>query len=186
MFDGRADIKVRRIPYTVFIAIGSVLALSAVSVYAFYDLNGRSFDITDREPRLIVTDSMEGEQTQYDIQTVRKNSLVMVSFLSDAEKEGLKEGDVIQFVYNGILNHHRVVSNDIDGRKVITKGDNSPSYETVDYPDIRGIVIGENYLLGSALKFTRDYFFAVIAFIVVLYTGIMLFREIRRAKKGDN
>ena len=105
MFDGRADSTDRRSLHTAFIAIGSVLILSTASVYAFYDLNGESFDIADRELRLIVTDSMEGEHMQYDIQTIQKNSLVMVSFLSDGEKEGLKKGDVIQFSYNGMLNH---------------------------------------------------------------------------------
>lgn len=186
MFDGRADSTDRRSLHTAFIAIGSVLILSAVSVYAFYDLNGKSFDIADRELRLIVTDSMEGELMQYDIQTIQKNSLVMVSFLSDGEKEGLKEGDVIQFSYNGMLNHHRVVSNDIDGRRVVTKGDNSPSYETVDYSDIKGIVIGENHILGEAIRFAKDYFLVIIASVVMLYTGFCLVREIRNAKQGDN
>lgn len=185
MIDGRARTD-RNTLRAVIILTGTFLFLSVVSVYTFYDLNGGSFDIEGREPRLIVTDSMDGGMEPYDIPTIRKDSLVMVSYLSEDGKTGLKEGDVIQFTWNGVLNHHRVVSNDSENGVVVTKGDNSDSVETVAYSDIKGIVVGENHILGVAFKFTREYIFAIVAFIVVVYTGFRLVEEIRLARKGEN
>ena len=78
--------------------------------------------MTNREVRLIVTDSMAGEPTSYDVATIEKDSLVMVRFLSDGEKYELEKGDVVQFKYGNILNHHRVIENHTGEGFVITQG----------------------------------------------------------------
>jgi signal peptidase I len=160
-----------------------LLILVAASLALFYNLNGNSLDPRDREIRLIVTDSMEGEKMNYDIPTIEKDSLVMVKFVSGSEKKDIQVGDVIQFRYHGILNHHRVIENDTDGGFVITKGDNSDGTEKVLYENIRGEVVGKNHVLGEVFKFVKDYLYVLIAFFIVLYIGILLLEEIRKEKE---
>ena len=167
---------------TVVIAVVLLILISA-SLALFYNLNGHSLDPRDREIRLIVTDSMEGEKMNYDIPTIEKDSLVMVRFVSGDEKKDLQVGDVIQFRYHGILNHHRVISNDPEGGFVITKGDNADSTEKVLYENIRGEVVGKNHILGEIFKFTKDYIYVLIASLITLYIGILLLEEIRKEKE---
>ena len=167
----------------VVLAVALVFAVLSVSV--FYGMNGHSLNIKDREVRLIVTDSMDGERTSYSVPTIQKDSLVVVRMLSDEEKSELKEGDVIQFRYGNILNHHRVVSNNTEEGYVITHGDNTDTSETVSYSAIRGEVLGANHAAGEVVTFAKTYVFVIIAFIVVLFIGSLLVDEIRREKKEE-
>ena len=93
------------------VILAVALVLAVLSVSAFYNANGKSLDVRDREVRLIVTDSMDGERMPYSVSTIPKDSLVVVKLISDEEKKDLQTGDVIQFRYGSVLNHHRVVSN---------------------------------------------------------------------------
>ena len=175
----------KRIGRKTVVIIAVAVALAALTVYVFYDMNGHSLDFSDREVRLIVTDSMDGEPTSYDVPTIQKDSLVMVKFLSEDEKMNLKEGDVIQFWYHGILDHHRVVSVKADG--VITHGDNVPegTNEYVKFSDIRGEVISANHTVGEVFTFVKTYALVIIAFIVVLFIGSLLLEEIRRGNEKE-
>ena len=174
----------RRIGPKTIIVVAVALVLSALTVYTFYNINGHSLDVTNREVRLIVTDSMEGEpKGEFKVPTIQKDSLVMVKFLSDDEKSNIKAGDVIQFRYNGILNHHRVIETGTD--YVITQGDNSPSKEIVQFSDIRGEVQGADHTAGVIFTFVKDYVYVIIAFIVVLFIGSLLIDEIRSEKEKE-
>ena len=177
--------KTTRIGRKTIIVVAVALVLSALTVYTFYNMNGHSFDVTNREVRLIVTDSMAGEPTSYDVATIEKDSLVMVRFLSDGEKYELKQGDVVQFKYGNILNHHRVVSNNTDEGFVITQGDNTSTTEKVYYANIRGEVVGSDHVAGEIFTFVKNYYLVIIAAIVVLYIGSLLLEEIRREKKEE-
>ena len=160
------------------IAVPIVLIVAAVIVLA--DLNGGSLDFSGRDVRLIITDSMDGERTDHEISTIPKNSLVMVRSLSGYEKYSLKEGDVIQFWYFGILDHHRVVENDTEKMSITTKGDNSPVTELVPYEDITGIVVGVNHPLGEIVNIVKVYWVTVIAFVMaacVAINAIVLYRK---------
>ncbi|MBE6514506.1 MAG: S26 family signal peptidase [Thermoplasmata archaeon] len=131
--------------------LAAVVVIMMLMLCALH-LNGWSVDFTDRDIRLIVTDSMDGEHTDYDIPTIEKDSVVMVRLIDDDEKPSLKEGDVIQFRQKGILNHHRLVSNDPGNKRIVTKGDNSPVSETVSYDDVLGVVVGKDHILGKAVS----------------------------------
>ena len=158
-----------------------------LSVSAFYTANGNSLDVRDREVRLIVTDSMDGERMPYSVPTIPKDSLVVVRLISDDEKAELKEGDVVQFRYGSVLNHHRVVSNNVEEGYVITHGDNiEPGVdETVYYSAIRGEVMGANHAAGEVVTFAKDYVYVIVAVIVVLFIGSLLVDEIRREKQKE-
>ena len=174
----------RRIGRKTVIIVAVALVLSALTVYTFYNMNGQSLDVRNREVRLIVTDSMEGEpKGEYKVPTIQKDSLVVVKFLSDDEKSNIKEGDVIQFSYNGILNHHRVIGTGTD--YVITQGDNASSTEIVQFSDIRGEVQGADHNVGMVFTFVKNYFYVILAFIVVLFIGSLLIDEIRSEKKKE-
>ena len=167
----------------VVLAVALVLAVLSVSV--FYTANGNSLDVRDREVRLIVTDSMDGERMPYSVPTIPKDSLVVVRLISDDEKAELKEGDVVQFRYGSVLNHHRVVSNNVEEGYVITHGDNTDSNETVYYSAIRGEVIGSDHAVGVIVTFVKQYVFVIIAAVIVLYIGSLLLEEIRSEKEKE-
>ena len=147
-----------------------VAILLVAGICGLFLLNGHSLDLTDRDVRLIVTDSMEGEVTEYDIPTIKKDSLVMVRMLGSDEMGSLKIGDVIQFVFGGKLIHHRVIDNDTQSGAVLTKGDNSSSVERVDYKDIKGIVVGTSHIMGTIVKFVKEHWiflFVLIGFFLL-------------------
>ena len=173
--------RVRSRKRTIIIVIVFVLIIICLALY--FDLNGHSLDPRDREVRLIITDSMDGERTDYRIPTIEKDSLVMVRFVSENEKKEIQVGDVIQFRYHGVLNHHRVVSNDTENEYVITKGDNSDVTEKVLYENIRGEVVGKNHILGEIFKLVKSYLYVLVLCLVVIYVGILLLEEIRKDKE---
>ena len=175
--------KKRRFGKKTAITVTVLLILFASTSVIFFKLNDDSFDFRDREVRTIITNSMDGEKTDYKISTIPKDTLVMVRFLSDNEKNDIQVGDVVQFRYHGILNHHRVISNDTENGFVITKGDNSPTTEKVYYDDVRGEVVGTNHILGEFFIFVKEYVFVILASFVVLYIAILLIEEIRKEKE---
>ena len=162
-----------------------LIVLALVVSGLFVNLNGNSVNFTNRDLRIIITDSMDGEPTDYPISTIPKDSLVMVRLISEDEKYDLQPGDVVQFRYHGILNHHRVVSNDTENHKIVTKGDNTTTSETVSYDNIRGKVVGVNHFMGQFFELVNDYFYVLLASIVVIYIGILLVEEIRKGKEED-
>ena len=174
-----------RIGRTTVVVLAVALVFAVLSVSVFYGMNGNSLSLKDREVRLIVTDSMDGERMPYDVPTIQKDSLVVVKKISDSEKTNLQPGDIIQFRYGNILNHHRVVSNNVEEGYVITHGDNTDTTEKVYYSAIRGEVLGANHAAGEVVSFAKTYVFVIIAFIVVLFIGSLLVDEIRREKKEE-
>ena len=163
---------------TIFTVIALVIVAS-FCVYTFYDLNGKSFDLSVREALLIVSDSMDGDVTSYDIDSFPKNTFVMVRHLSEQEKLKIEIGDVLSFRYNGIMDHHRVIETHFDQGYVITHGDNTHSTENVSLSAINGEVIGTNHWLGVLVSFVKDNFLIVIAVIA----AIAIIGEIYRAYK---
>ena len=163
---------------TIFSVIAMVIVAS-LCVYTFYDLNGKSFDLSDREALLIVTDSMDGDVKTFDIDSFPRNTFVMVKHLSDQEKLDVTIGDVLSFKYNGILDHHRVVETHFDQGYVVTHGDNTHSTENVSLASINGEVVGTNHWLGAVISFVKDNFLIVIAVIA----GIAIIGEVYRAYK---
>ena len=161
------------------ITVAIVVIVASFCVYTFYDLNGGSFDLSDREALLIVTDSMDGDVTEYDIDSFPKNTFVMVKHLSEEEKLHIQIGDVLSFRYNGILDHHRVIETHFDQGYVVTHGDNTHSSENVTLSSINGKVIGTNHWLGALVSFVKDNFLIVIAVIA----AIAIIGEIYRAYK---
>ena len=163
---------------TVF-SVAALVIVASLCAYTFYDLNGKSFDLSDREALLIVTDSMDGDVKSFDIDSFPRNTFVMVKHLTDQEKLDVKIGDVLSFQYNGILDHHRVIETHFDQGYVVTHGDNTHSSENVSLASINGEVVGTNHWLGVLVSFVKDNFLIVIAVIAI----IAIIGEVYRAYK---
>ena len=163
----------------------AVVAVIAISVFAvFVNLNGGSADFSDREVRVIITDSMDGEpHPEYTISTIPKDSLVMVRMVSDSEKADIQVGDVVQFRVGGILNHHRVIENHPESGYMITQGDNTTSDDGhISYDRVRGVVVGVNHPLGEVFLFVKVYAIFLLILLVVIFIAAKLVEEIRREK----
>ncbi len=168
------------------VAIIAVAAVAVTSVYVFYDFNGDSFDLSDRQVLLIVTDSMDGNVTEYKIHSFPADTLVMIHHLSDSEKQQIQVGDVISFRFNGILNHHRVVdTSGIESGTITTQGDNSPSTETVKLSDVNGEVIGTNHWLGVIVSFVREYIIFIVLAAVFIAASVEIVRWARRPEDNS-
>ena len=165
--------------FTVVIIIITVSCIALCMIH----LNGWSLDFSDRQLVLIVSDSMEGDPTDFEIDTIEKDSLIMVKSIdSDEERSRLKVGDVIQFNYFGILDHHRIITNDSEARTIQTKGDNSDAVENVPYWNVLGKVVGKDHLAGLAVSFIRSYWLMLIPAIIASIAALELYKD---RKKRD-
>ena len=164
-----------------------VLAILVVvaGVYFVYDLNGSSLDLSDREVRLIVTDSMDGEPRDYPISTIHKDSLVMIRHLDDAGLDGLVVGDVLAFKSLGLLFTHRIIAVDHENRVFTTQGDNTVSSETVSFSSSVGKVVGVNHMAGQAVILIKDHGLFIGALVLILVLAYEAIKWILR-KGGDS
>ena len=150
-------------------ACACILILSA---YVIYDLNGKSFDFSDKQVVLIVSDSMDGDNHEYAIGSFPADTLVMVQHLPDNEKRFLRVGDVIAYKDGSILMHHRIVQ--VNPDSVYVHGDNNHSTEIVSYEGIDGKVVGTNWILGHVLAFIEGHFLAFLGIMFALCCGLIL------------
>ena len=167
--------------------VAVVLIILSVFI-VFYHLNDNSADFRNREVRVIITNSMDGEpHPEYKVSTIPDDSLVMVHIYSEADKQNIQVGDVVQFRAGSILNHHRVIETHIDEGYIITQGDNTSSSDGhITLDRVRGEVVGVNHPLGEVFLFVKAYVLVILMFIVVLFIASMLVNEIRREKMEGN
>ena len=158
------------------VAIAVIIVLLSVVGYSFYNFNGNSFDLTDRQVLLVVTDSMDGDVTEYEIDSFPKNTFVMIEHLSAEEKLQLKIGDVISFWQGDILTQHRVIEIHFDQGYVVTHGDNTHANETVELHNINGKVIGTSHLMGVLVSFVKENFLIIIAVIAIVAIAGEIYR----------
>ena len=145
-------------------ACACVLILSA---YVIYDLNGKSFDFSESQVLLIVTDSMDGDVHEYDIDSFPSQTLVMVHHIQDNEKRFLRIGDVISYEsHNGTLLHHRIFQ--VNSDSVYVHGDNNHSIDKVSFGQINGKVVGTNTWLGHTIDFIDNHFFLFLGAMFIV------------------
>ena len=159
--------------------VAAIAAIIVAATLTAVDLNGGSLDFSGRDVRIIVTDSMQGEPTGYPISTIEKDSVVMVKLLDEDGKKSIQVGDVVQMNDHGILNHHRVLSNDPVKKEIVTKGDNSEAKEYMSYDDISGIVVGKNHLLGQIFTFVKSNAIPIALMILIVAGAFEAVRYIR-------
>lgn len=155
-----------------------VVFLVILSAYTLYDLNGHSFDLSDREMMIVVTGSMDGEPQDYDIPTIPVRSLVMVRHLDQNEVGELKIGDVVAYHSGSMVIMHRLV--EIVDDYLVLKGDANISSEKVPFDDVMGVVVGVSPILGQVVYFIKSSPILVMAAFVCLLIMAYSLRAILR------
>ena len=171
------------------IVIAAVVIIIASTAVFLYNFNGKSFDLSDRETRIIVTGSMaQNTPPDVEIGALPVHSMVMIEKLDQNELGSIKVGDVISFHYNGRLTVHRVVEITTDSNGTPTQfktlGDTYRSAEvpdasnthceTVPVSDVTGKVVGVSPTLGSLVHFaqTKTILLALMVVIVIVMISV--------------
>jgi len=151
----------------------AILAVVILAVLWVFHFNGNSLDPTDRQVVLVVTDSMDGDVTEFDIDSFPADTLVMVQHLSPYETQFLRIGDVISYRDSGALVHHRVVL--VGEGYVYVHGDNNHSTEKVMLEDVNGRVIGTSWVAGHLMAFISGNFLAFLAALFAVSSALVVY-----------
>ena len=155
-----------------------VILLVALSAYALYYLNGDSFDLKNREFVIVVTGSMDGEDTGYEIGSIPVDSLIVVERISHEKISSLEIGDVVAYRNGSMLIVHRLVSIDNDNETMVLKGDVNTSTETVSFSDVVGKVVDVHPAIGKAMTLLRTKAVFILVELACLALVLSSIREI--------
>ena len=155
-----------------------VILLVALSAYALYYLNGDSFDLKNREFVIVVTGSMDGEDTGYEIGSIPVDSLIVVERVGHDRISSLEIGDVVAYRNGSMLIVHRLVSIDNDNETMVLKGDVNTSTETVSFSDVVGKVVDVHPAIGKAMTLLRTKAVFILVELACLALVLSSIREI--------
>ena len=155
-----------------------VILFVALSAYALYYLNGDSFDLKNREFVIVVTGSMDGEDTGYEIGSIPVDSLIVVERVSHEKISSLEFGDVVAYRNGSMLIVHRLVSIDNDNETMVLKGDVNTSTETVSFSDVVGKVVDVHPAIGKAMTLLRTKAVFILVELACLALVLSSIREI--------
>ena len=155
-----------------------VILLVALSAYALYYLNGDSFDLKNREFIIVVTGSMDGEDTGYEIGSIPVDSLIVVERVGHDRISSLEIGDVVAYRNGSMLIVHRLVSIDNDNETMVLKGDVNTSTETVSFSDVVGKVVDVHPAIGKAMTLLRTKAVFILVELACLALVLFSIREI--------
>ena len=155
-----------------------VILLVALSAYALYYLNGDSFDLKNREFIIVVTGSMDGEDTGYEIGSIPVDSLIVVERVGHDRISSLEIGDVVAYRNGRMLIVHRLVSIDNDNETMVLKGDVNTSTETVSFSDVVGKVVDVHPAIGKAMTLLRTKAVFILVELACLALVLSSIREI--------
>ena len=151
------------------IACACFLLISACVVY---DLNGSSMDFSNRQIVLVVSDSMDGEEDRYDVNSFPANTLVMIEHVPDSEVRFLRVGQILSYYDGSTLIHHRIIQ--VNDDSFYVKGDNGHSTDKVMFSDVNGVVVGTNSWIGGILSWLSDNFLLFLGAMFALCTVLIL------------
>lgn len=155
-----------------------VILFVALSAYALYYLNGDSFDLKNREFVIVVTGSMDGEDTGYEIGSIPVDSLIVVERVGHDRISSLEIGDVVAYRNGSMLIVHRLVSIDNDNETMVLKGDVNTSTETVSFSDVVGKVVDVHPAIGKAMTLLRTKAVFILVELACLALVLSSIREI--------
>ena len=163
-----------------------VILLVALSAYALYYLNGDSFDLKNREFIIVVTGSMDGEDTGYEIGSIPVHSLIVVERVRHDRISSLEIGDVVAYRNGSMLIVHRLVSIDNDNETMVLKGDVNTSTETVSFSDVVGKVVDVHPAIGKAMTLLRTKAVFILVELACLALVLSSIREIIKIVREDD
>ncbi len=142
-------------------------------------------DLTDREVRVIMTDSMDGGPTDWPISTIPQGSLVMIHKLNDEGLAKLQTGDVLAYTSFGNVYTHRILENHVQEKYFETKGDNAKASETESYAASVGEVVGVNPWLGKIMMFlSKNGIFLAALLLIILVSSTLIRRILAGSAEG--
>lgn len=163
-----------------------VILLVALSAYALYYLNGNSFDLKNREFVIVVTGSMDGEDTGYEIGSIPVDSLIVVERVGHDRISSLEIGDVVAYRNGSMLIVHRLVSIDNDNETMVLKGDVNTSTETVSFSDVVGKVVDVHPAIGKAMTLLRTKAVFILVELACLALVLSSIREIVKIVREED
>lgn len=189
-----------------YVIIGMLLLFSIMNINAgsrnggFPNLFGRGF-------LSVASDSMDGNSTEYEVDSFKKGDLVYEKVFKGKDCSELKVGDVITFYDTTIqaLNTHRVVYVHSDNSYVIAMGDKIAMTFSFDFNDkeamfdlesaghiqsvtvdnIKGVVTGVNPGAGKVLTNIQDnwlWYFVIPVLVFLLVEVYFVIRNIMELK----
>jgi signal peptidase I len=182
------------------VVIAAVVLILASTAVFFYNFNGKSFDLNDRETRIIVTGSMaKNTPSDVEIGALPTNCIVMIEKLDQNELNSIKVGDVISFNYSGRLTVHRVVDITTDSSGTPTQfktlgdtyrnsgvPDSSNTHcETISPEDVTGKVVGVSPTLGSIVHFAQTKVALLALMVVVIIVMITVVFDIVKIRREN-
>ncbi len=166
-----------------------IVTLAGAGAYSVYSLNDDSFDLSNREVRLVVTGSMDGEKQDYKISTIPVDSLIMIKLLDENEHCDIRVGDVLAFERGNKIIVHRVIEIDDLGNgdyRFLTKGDANATSDGYIYQEaIKGVVIGVSPFSGKLVSLAKEWFVWGLVLIGLAAVIIYSVREIILIYAGD-
>ena len=165
---------------------GCILAASAIVIILcctlgfLFVFNGHSLDLTDRQITLVASDSMDGDIHEFEIDSFPANTLVMEKMLSKDDKKNLKDGNVISYKKNGVLEFGRIIAIDHGTDLAMVKGDNRSSSENVYMDEVDGLVVGTSPFMGEVVNFVKSNSIFIIIAIAILAVAVIILSFRRR------
>ena len=170
---------------TIVLAVVVIMAVAAVTgaVMAF----NKSPDLLNSEFCIIVTDSMAGEPTDYEISTIPVNSLIAVHKTSGVNAQNISIGDVVGYRSASVgMNtvYHRVISIDAVSKVLTVKGDNVPVTENISFDKITGKVANVSYEAGEVVVFIKEHIFLIVLILIVVTALVEVVPYLLKRKEG--
>lgn len=142
-------------------------------------------------PLAVASGSMEGEHPD----SFEEGALIFVHLLSEEEKAGLKEGDIVTYRTSDVLVTHRIVSLNRDqGGKlisVVTQGDANASTDgAIPLENILGLCTGHVNGLGNFALFLQTpggilVFVGIPVLLFIVYDIVRISLTNRREKEQE-
>ena len=162
--------------WTSRIAILACALIVISCAYIIYDLNGESLDFSDSEVILVVTDSMDGDVSEYAVDSYPADTLAIVKSIPAHEILLIRVGQVVAYHDGDKLITHRVVDVDTKNHYLTVKGDNSSSEEIVAYEKVAGVVAGTNSWLGVIISVLKTNMELILCFFVASVVCLAVYK----------
>jgi hypothetical protein len=164
-----------------------VVILSAVAVTGAVMAFNKSPDLLNSEFCIVVTDSMAGEPTGYEISTIPVGSLIAVHKVSGVSAQDVRIGDVVGYKsvavgWNTV--YHRVMAIDEVSKVLTVKGDNVPASEKISFDKVTGKVANVSYEAGQVIMFIKEHIVLIVIALIVVTALFEAISYLSNRKEG--
>jgi len=166
--------------------IAAVIIMAAVAVTGSAMVFNKSPNLLNAGFYVVLTDSMDGEPTEYEISTIPVNSLIAVHKMHGDDAQDIEIGDVIGH-YSSLMGgnvYHRVVAIDTVDQTFVTQGDNTHATETFSFSEANGKVVNVNHTAGEVVIFVKAHLLIIVFIMFMLAIMAEAFSYLLRNWKG--